>query len=89
MGFSSFSAWGTLQSSAMNAPIRTCYLFDEFGQQVGPFTVGETLRHLELAERTSLGHRRRLKVWTLGWPTRLEAEEARRRLRRLLRTRLR
>ena len=62
----------------MNPPIRTCYLFDEFGQQVGPFTVGETLRHLEMAEGNAPGRRRRLKVWTLGWPTRLEAEEARR-----------
>jgi len=73
----------------MNPPIRTCYLFDEFGQQVGPFTVGETLRHLEMAEGDAPGRRRRLKVWTLGWPTRLEAEEARRRLRRRLQARTR
>jgi hypothetical protein len=70
---------------AMKAPIRTCYLFDEFGQQVGPMSVGETLRHLEGAEGLPGARRRRLKVWTLGWPKRLEADEARARLRRQLR----
>jgi hypothetical protein len=50
----------------MNPSIRTCYLFDEFGQQVGPFTVGETLRHLESAERQPGFRPRRLTVWTLG-----------------------
>lgn len=71
----------------MNPSIRTCYLFDEFGQQAGPFTVGETLRHLESAERQSGVRPRRLTVWTLGWPTRLDAAEARTRLRRRLRLR--
>ena len=68
----------------MNPPIRTCYLFDEFGQQIGPLTIGETLRHLE-ASRESFGARpRRLKVWTIGWPTRLKADEALARLRQRL-----
>jgi hypothetical protein len=80
----SFSTSWPLQSSAMNPPIRTCYLFDEFGQQVGPFTVGETLRHLESAERQPGFRPRRLTVWTLGWPTRLNAAEARTRLRQRL-----
>jgi hypothetical protein len=70
--------------SGMKPLIRTCYLFDEFGQQVGPITVGETLRHLESAAEQAGARRRRLKVWTLGWPTRLNAEEARRRLRQRL-----
>lgn len=69
----------------MHPPIRTCYLFDDWGQQVGPFTIVETLRHLERADRQATGRGRRLKVWTLGWPVRLEAAEARRRLRRRLR----
>ena len=68
----------------MNPPIRTCYLFDEFGHQVGPFTVGETLRHLESVERQPGFRPRRLTVWTLGWPTRLNAVEARTRLRQRL-----
>ena len=68
----------------MNPPIRTCYLFDEFGRQVGPFTVGETLQRLEFAERQPGFRPRRLTVWTLGWPTRLNAEEARALLRRHL-----
>jgi len=70
---------------AMNPSIRTCYLFDEFGQQVGPFTAGEALRHLESAEHQPGSRPRRLTVWTLGWPTRLRAAEARDRLRRRLR----
>ena len=68
----------------MNPPIRTCYLFDEFGQQLGPFTVGETLRHLEALAWQPVGRRRRLRVWMLGWPTRLGADEALARLRRRL-----
>lgn len=68
----------------MHPPIRTCYLFDEYGQQIGPFTIGETLRFLEDA-RESFGARpRRLRVWTIGWPIRLQADEARARLRQRL-----
>ncbi len=78
----SFLVSPVLQWLAMNPTDRICYLFDEFGQQIGPLTLGETLRHLELAQSKAFGRRSRLKVWTLGWPIRLQADEALARLRR-------
>lgn len=63
----------------MSPSPRTCYLFDEYGQQAGPFSNDEALRFLEQGLRD--GQRpRRFKVWKLGWPTRLGADEARARL---------
>jgi hypothetical protein len=68
----------------MNPPIRTCYLFDEFGQQIGPLTIGETLRQLEASRQSFRARPRRLQVWTIGWPTRLQADDALARLRQRL-----
>jgi len=68
----------------MNPPFRTCYLFDEFGQQIGPLTIGETLRQLEASRQLFGARPRRLQVWTIGWPTRLQADDALARLRQRL-----
>jgi len=65
----------------MNAPIRTCFLFDKHGQQAGPFTVSEALRLLDAA-LIDTPHGRHFTVWNLGWPTRLAAPLARSRLQR-------
>jgi hypothetical protein len=63
----------------MNTPIRTCFLFDKYGQQAGPFTVAEALRLLELAAGDA-PQGRCFSVWNLGWPARLSAPLARPRL---------